>query len=293
MDYPMTTFEVWQQCLNKSAIKQKKNLYEVIERLKMLSEEKKIENTNGFWTLTSKKELAAQRVGKQKISLSKIKQTKRWIRIIESIPYVRGIFLTGTLAMKKADWGSDWDVLVVTSRNRIWIGRLFLSVVLQLLGKRRHGKNLKNRFCLNHFVVEQNLIFEERNEFSANEIAFSSPVLGKDVHKKMINLNENWIGYFKPNFEKPILFSNLSHEISKHKKTLRNGLEYFLELLWLGSGLNRLAKNLMIRKINNNPMTYLKQADIRYGDMSLVFLPEPQRDEIFDQAQEELTFSSE
>jgi hypothetical protein len=115
--------------------------------------------------------------------------------------------------MKNAKQNSDWDVLMVLAKNRIWLGRFFLAVTLQLIGKRRHGNKVKERFCLNHYIAENGLILEEHNEFSANFVSNSMPILGGVIYKKLLQMNEFWIQTIKPNYKK--------EEISeKHRNTL-------------------------------------------------------------------------
>lgn len=289
MKYSLTTFELWKQLLMQEAIKKEVTFQDLLEALESGWLKKRMISEKGRWYLKEVRTGKYQGTFSQKISVAKIKRMKRWLTFFEGLPYLRGVFVTGTLAMKNSKRESDWDVLIVLARNRIWVGRLFLTLFLEFFGKRRHGKRTKDCFCLNHFLAEQALIFEERNEFSANEVVFSIPLLGKSIHNKFIQLNEHWIQFYKPNFKKDKLESNLSHEISRHKKMIRKFLEYILELFWLGELLNKISKKIMIKKINENPKTYLKTADIRYGDMSLVFLPDPQREKIYKAAQRKLT----
>ena len=233
-------------------------------------------------------DLAERRLRTQKISIAKLKRAKRWTRFIKWIPYIRGIFVTGTLAMKKSNRESDWDILVVTKRKRIWIARLLLTFFLHIFGKRRHGKHLKDRFCLNHYITDQGLVFEERNEFAANEIVFSIALFGKKIHHKFVSLNEHWIQFFKPNFDRSKLPVVFEEERSGILTIIQKSLETILEITQIAKIINAWSKKMMIKKINNNPKTYFKSADIRYGDMSLVFLPKPQREEIFQRAKKKL-----
>ena len=209
-------------------------------------------------------------------SVEKIKKARRWARASRWVPYLRGLFLTGTLAMKRGGVGSDWDVLVVIKENRIWLGRFIITAWFSLVGKRRAKKNINNRFCLNQFVVDKKLKFKEQNEFFGNELLMAEDLMGEiKIKNAIMNKNERWLKKYKPNFRfrnnKKIKYEN------NFLKNTQKWLEKFLEFFGLAETINGIAKKIMIKKIINNPKTYSPGADIRYSDFFLVFLPKPQR----------------
>jgi predicted nucleotidyltransferase len=194
------------------------------------------------------------------------------------VPYLRGLLLTGTLAMKRGGSNSDWDVLVVLKKDRIWLGRLIFTAWLQLVGKRRHGQKIENKFCLNQFVVDKKLKFKEKNEFFSNELLMAEDLMGDvKLKNKIMEKNEKWIKRFKPNFK----FRKRKIGRDRRKflflKMIQRKLESVLEVFNLAEMINSISKKVMIHKIINNPKTYSPGADIRYSDFFLVFLPKPQR----------------
>ncbi len=277
LEFPMTTFEVWRYLID---FRHKRNSCPLDETAEILEELKKrglAENVMGFWVLPGKENLAEQRIKNQKISVTKIQRLQKWLKFARFLPYIRGIFITGALAMKRATPKSDWDVLVVVKKKRIWVGRLFITLFFQFLGKRRHDAKINNRFCLNHFLTEDGLILEENNEFSSNELVFAIPVYGKEAYQRFQQLNEHQINFIRPNYQRDTIENYFLLEENKFGESLKRKTENFLEWLKIGSGLNRLCKNLMIKKIKKNPKTYLSGSDIRYNDQALVFLPVPKR----------------
>jgi hypothetical protein len=126
-------------------------------------------------------------------------------------------------------------------------------------------------------MVEDRLEFQERNEFAANEILASQQLLGQqNIKNKLIEENKKWIKRFKPNFKFRRVQSKLI--VSRFQMFIKSFLEKFLEMILRAEFLNKVLKKIMIKKINNNPKTYIEEADIRYSDFFLVFLPHPQRD---------------
>jgi hypothetical protein len=288
-NYALTIFELWRNLFNRGGKSQNALSYrEVLEALDGELLSKILVKRNGFVTLADEEKLIDERLIRQKLSLANIRKSKSWIKIIAHIPYMRGVFLTGTLSMKNAREKSDWDIFVVLAKDRIWLGRLFLVATLQLLGKRRHGKKVSKRFCLNHYVTERGLILEEHNEFCSNFVSFSFPVFGQQLHKKYIGMNEQWIRHLKPNFDKEEVL-NQTTEIKESFAWVKIGCEKFLETTGLAKMMNSWAKKIMTEKIKNNPATYYENADIRCTDSALVFLPNPHRIEMLEKTFKKLT----
>jgi len=292
LDYQPTTFYVWKYLIFVTGNVEKVGLNKIILALTDLQKKQKIIEKNGFWqlnifgnNLTGKQEqkILKKRVKlqiqKNKISTAKLQRARKWMNVIGWLPYLRGMILMGTLALKRGGINSDWDVLVMTKKGRIWLGRLILTTWLQFLRKRRHGDRIQDRFCLNQFITDGSLQFQEHNEFASNEILFSR-CLGreKNVYNDLLRNNIKWIKKNKPNF----ILRNLNseEEIFSWQNKIKIFLENLLEMFGLASLLNKISKKIMIRKIINNPKTYTSQADIRYGDFFLIFLPYPQRDVI-------------
>ncbi len=280
LKFPLTTFEVQQQLVCRNNRNQKSSLREIRNELNKLLNNQKIINRKSFWALKGEEFLIEKRLISEKRAINKIRQAYRWSEWAKRIPYLRGFFLMGTLAMKNVEQESDWDVLVVLRKNRIWLGRLLVSGFFHLARKRRHHKKTKDRFCFNHFLTEEGLIFQERSRFSANEINFAIPLVGANVFKKMTQLNRDWIKQVKPNWAEKYLTGGLINQEVKERSNGQKILERALGIKQIDKYLDRWVKKVMINKIVNNPKTYYKNADIRYGDLALVFLPIPKRNQL-------------
>jgi len=281
LEFAPTSFELWLHYFDLEGAGKRISFLELEKILVKEKQEGKIASRNGFWFFNEFEKIAKDRIKKQKISVEKIKKVRRMALFFGCVPYLRGVFVTGTLAMKNSQKASDWDVLVVTKEERIWLGRLFFSLFLEILKKRRKKGKIKDRFCLNHFLTLDNLELEEKSEFSANEVSFSFPLFGDDVFQKFLVANEGWIKKKKPNFSANFIPSPFfRHSFLDKSKIIGRSIECLFEFLGLGKFLNKKLKNPMTQKILNNPKTYLDGADIRFGDSCLVFLPEPHRKKV-------------
>lgn len=283
IDYPPTSFEIWRNLLGEGKI----DFFSVVKELEKMKKNQQIFSQKSFWFLKNKENLVVKRNRNQKITVGKIKRMVFWSKLIGRLPFIRGIFVRGALALGMAEKNSDWDVLIVTKKKRIWLARFFLIVFLEIFQKRRKGRGekvlVKDRFCLNHFLSEEGLILEKQNQFIAHEESFSFPLMGADMHKKFLNLNRFWLEKKRGNFEVESVDSFWMKK-SLEKCWLKEKIELLLERVGLAEFLNQVLKKWMLWLIENNPKTNWPGADIRYSDQALVFIPNPWRDGLEEKA---------
>lgn len=290
MRYPLTLFELWRNLIQVNTDREKFSFAEIKAALQEEQMRSLVKHRDGVFFLKGDGDLVQERSFAHKLSISKMRRLKRYVKFFNLVPFVRGVFLTGTLSMKNAKTGSDWDILMVLSKGRIWLGRLFVMTFLQIIGKRRHGDKVKERFCLNHYIAENGLILEEYNEFSANFVSTAMPLVGDSIYRRFLQMNEFWIQGIKPNYLKEEVIESGIVELKREGFTvkLQKIQEFILEKTGLAKLLNNFAKKVMIQKIESNPKTKWENADIRYSDTTLVFLPKPHRITIMQKAKERL-----
>ena len=202
LDYPLTAFEVWKYL---SADGENENQTELITLGQVTREldgkelKEKIESLHGFYFLRGKGELVITRLEKNKISEQKFKIIKRVVFWLRFVPYIRLIAVTGTVAMKNGGKKSDLDLLIVLKHGRIFLGRTLVTGLVHLMGKRRYGKKIANRICLNCFLTERSLVSRLQDVFSASEYFFAVPIFGQKYFTEFQKEND-WITKFKTNF---------------------------------------------------------------------------------------------
>lgn len=286
LEYAPTTFEIWRHWMGAEKI----SLELLIKSLEKIKGEKILFCKNGFWFLPGKEFLVKKRSRGKKISAGKLKKMVFWVKILRGLPFLRGVFVRGAVALGLAERNSDWDVLIVAKKGRIWLVRFLLIGFLGIFRKRRSGRGkncpTQDRFCLNHFLTEEGLILEKQNQFIAHEEGFSFPLLGGNGHKKFLNLNLFWLKKKRANFTVEEVDSFWFRAEKEKPVWLKKGGEWFLEKTGLASGLNELLKLWMTRLIKNNPKTFWPQADIRFSDQALIFIPDPWRDGLEKKAKE-------
>ena len=93
--------------------------------------------------------------------LALFERAKKYMRCVAWIPGLRMVAVCNSLSMYASDPDSDIDLFVVTDPRRMWLSRVMMTVVFQLLGVRRHSKHVAGRFCLSFFATTDSLDFQK------------------------------------------------------------------------------------------------------------------------------------
>ena len=118
---------------------------------------------------------------------------KRQAKLISRFPFIRAVMASGSLSKGYMDENSDLDFFVVTAPNRLWIARALIA-----LYKRIFLFNSHKKFCVNYFVDTLHLEIEEKNIFTATELATLIPLYNHQYYQQMLASNR-WLREFLPN----------------------------------------------------------------------------------------------
>ncbi|NVN89178.1 MAG: hypothetical protein HXX11_01130 [Desulfuromonadales bacterium] len=149
---------------------------------------------NGYYYIKPHMNHAVERFNRGKISHDRWKVAKRVSTIIKHFPFVRGIFITGSLGKNSSDVNSDIDYLIICKEKRLWIARTFLRLFVRIL---YNGNKL---MCINYFLAENNLSIEDRNMFTATELALIKVMYNTENLNQLIQSNP-WIEEYFPNYQ--------------------------------------------------------------------------------------------
>ncbi|MDP3988559.1 MAG: hypothetical protein Q8P80_05460 [Candidatus Levybacteria bacterium] len=196
-DYPLTKEEIWQFLISDKGL----TLRETSTALNNGST--MIVKKSGFYCFSGRTEIINKRLERGKESNNKIHLAEKIIFKLSVIPTVQLIGISGALAMKNSHKNDDIDLFVIAKKNTLWTTRLFLLLLLQIMGyrRKRNEKNVTDKFCLNMLMDESNLGLqkERQNLYTAHEVVQMMPLFERNsAHQKFIRANR-WVEKFLPN----------------------------------------------------------------------------------------------
>ncbi|HOW60897.1 MAG TPA: hypothetical protein P5548_04335 [Candidatus Moranbacteria bacterium] len=289
LDYPLTPFEIWKNLIrtdnyNVSENSDETTLAEVIKQLESENLRKYVESKNGFYFLKGRNYLVKKRIENNKISVGKIKKLLRIAKWMRLIPFIKMIGMTGALSMKNANAKSDLDVFVVFKKGKIWTGRTLATIFLQAIGKRRHGKKIADRVCLNFFVTDESLEITTKDLFSASEYMFLFPLYGWETYQRF-QIKNKWIKSMKPSYSLCEVPPLKTLGDPSFLKAIRTAGEFILSPAWIERWLAKIEK----KRIMQNPKTHQPGSMVYADDNALIFLPEPHGPKVFEQFKQKIS----
>ncbi len=189
---PLSAFEIYKY-LHKQNNKNP-SFKNMLTELKKLKNAKIIKEEKGFYFLSSSenKNHFAKRITNEKISIQKWKKAKKIIYFMQFLPFIKSISIAGSLSMNNTLKKSDIDFFILTKEGRIWTARTLSMILTQMLGQRRHHKQINNKICLNYFISENSLP-QIQNIASANIFLRTIPIFGKKIYDNFYKKNNFWI----------------------------------------------------------------------------------------------------
>ena len=182
-DYPLTAGEIHRYCGVKVPFT---TLYAEIEDFGLLR------RCGDFYTLPGRESLVDVRAHREERSFTLWPQALHYGRAIASLPFVRMIAVTGSLAVNNVEDRADIDYFIVTEPGRLWTCRALALALGRLAAVK--GFNL----CPNYIVTTRALEFQDRNLYVAHELAQMVPLSGLNIYAEIRRLN-GWVAGFLPN----------------------------------------------------------------------------------------------
>lgn len=218
--HPLKPEEIFSFLPRNSIAKQ-----EVTDFLKKAAESKTapFAEKDGYYYIKPAEENVSRRIEKENYSLKMWKRAALVTHLIKRFPFVRAVFVTGSLSKNSSDPTSDLDFMLITAKNRLWISRTLL-----MLFKKIFFLNSYKFFCINYFITEDNLVITERNIFTATEIATIKATYNTELLNEFIRQN-NWVKEYFPNYVlcDPMLHSS-GCKANNRKSKFQRSIEFFI-----------------------------------------------------------------
>ena len=270
LDRPLTSFEIFKYCISKEKI----SLNQILNSLENSPELKeRIDQENGFYFLKNRKEIIQERIERQKIADRKWKKAKRIVRLLQVIPFIKLVAISGSLAMNNPKKESDIDLLIITQSRRIWTCRGLITLFIYIIGKKRHGEITRDRICLNHYLTDSSLKINYKSLYNAQTYAHLVPILEikKEVYINFQKAN-NWIKEYLIHYpQKEKGYSNVI-KLNSLLSLARRTREFFLNGK-IGDKLELIFKKFQEKRIKKDPLTHQSGGRVVFDDNQLEFHP--------------------
>lgn len=274
-DYPLTSFEIWMYLVSSNRNQFKISVGDVVESLfKSETLGAKISQRDGFYFLFGRADIVDLRLKRKKLADQKWKKARKIFRLLEVVPFMKAIFVSGSLAMENSKDDSDIDVIVVAKKSRIWTVRTLLTLLTFALGVRRHGGKTKDRICLNHYITDASLEIPFVSLYNAESYVHLVNVYRDDNKVFRAFQKENmWIRKFVCNFDISQLGSTRSMRRSSVLRIFRQIIEFFLAGR-SGDLFEKLFESLESRHIKNDPLYQKAGGRVTIDENQLEFHPD-------------------
>jgi hypothetical protein len=189
---------------------------EIQASLKKLLKLKKINKSGNLYFLPGRIYITTLRHRRKHTSSQKWIISKQASCLIQKIPFVEGLFITGSLSLNNADKLDDIDFMIITKPNTLWITRILVVLLLKQKNLRRspglpeHSSTLvSNKICdnlyldLNHLNIPSTQppgsLGKSRLFYLAHEILQAKPVFDRGgVHQRFLLAN-SWVQKYLSN----------------------------------------------------------------------------------------------
>lgn len=201
-----------------------------------------VSSLEDFYFLEGREALVALRRRREAVSRPALRAALHYGRMLGSLPFIRMVALTGSLAVRNSDWNGDLDYMLVTADGRLWTARGFAVLFSHLTA--RAGYTL----CPNLIVSESALKWPDEDIYSAREICQMIPITGMDIYERLRRMND-WTDRFLPN-------ASCMPELGGPQTAGASTLQEIAELPLrgtLGSRLERWEMDRKIRRLTRQP----------------------------------------
>ena len=265
---PLTLFECWQYLFNVFSLKSGASIIEIED---ILRKHPKVANFRGFYFLKGHRELVDRRRREHNFSQVKWKRARRVIRLLSYVPFVRMVAVCNTVAFNTATRGSDIDFLILVQNGKMWTTRFAVTLLVSLLGLRRHHHKIADRICLSFYLADNCLDLRKvalRKEDGAINDPYLvywaskvSPVYDEGRGEIFFSQND-WIRKYFPRY---IPYSGVGRRVIQNnfpKKIWKKSIEWLLRSTFGNLG-EDILKKLQLAKMSHNTKSVAREPNTK------------------------------
>jgi hypothetical protein len=258
--YPLTAYETWQY------LPEKTDFLTCKKTLDSLVKENKISEKESFYFLKNKENLINYRNKRYHFANRKIKIARRTIKLFSYIPWLKFVALSNLIGRHNMRDGSDIDLFIITSKNRLWLSRFFCAGLMKLLNKRPNKKTKRDKICLSFYIDEANLNIEDLSLKNKDDYYFYYwlvglyPLYDKNAYHYFLINNNQWLKKYLPNID--LFLINQVYAPKVKDKKSGNKIFNFLEKIMANLQIKIMPKNLK-EKANIDSKVVIKEGILK------------------------------
>ena len=201
LDYPLTASEVWRFLYRPERAATQE---EVSAALAGLVTAGKVGESGEFYFLKGRDAIVATRAERKELSKKKWRRARSAAEFLRLVPFVRGVFVCNSVAIDNGKKESDVDLIIVVKPGRMFLSRLAVTAIVQLLGYRRSGTKIADRVCLSFYVTDDALDFaslrlQPEDPSLAFWVATFVPLIDRDATFQKVRDSNPWVLEYFPN----------------------------------------------------------------------------------------------
>ena len=235
--------------------------------LERLVEKGVLSEQDGYYFFAERRGLVEKRNENIALVEQKLKVAKRAVQKIYWLPFVQAVFLCNTVAFGWPKDSSDVDFFIVVRRGRIWMTRIFVTLMLSLFGLRRNKKQAADKVCLSFYITDESFDLEhiqitKPDVYLVYWIQSLLPLYDPDDVLKKINEHNLWVYEYVHDFSRSQALPRYSAE--EHVFPL--WLKRMFEAVWKGSYgdmIEKQARMIQKNKMKSNAESVQNENDTR------------------------------
>ncbi|MEI7498612.1 MAG: hypothetical protein WCK11_05040 [Candidatus Falkowbacteria bacterium] len=141
----------------------------------------RLERGLSFYYLPGRGELVAIRQERYTITAQKFKRALKAVRLFRWLPWLQGVAMANLIGSHNLRAESDIDLVLITAPKRLWLSRLLIGGVTQVLGWRPRPGYEQDSICLSFWLSNdqldvQSVVMGERDYYFRYWLAGLTPV---------------------------------------------------------------------------------------------------------------------
>ncbi len=274
--YPLTLLEVY-KWLFKPEVDY--SFLEISKTLNGLVEKGVLEKKFGFYFFVGKSDEIETRLDRYYLSEKKFGIAQKIISKIKYLPYLRGVIICNNVGYNNAQPQSDIDFFIITQTKRIWSARFLVTILVSMMMRRRHAKEIANRACLSFYLSESHLNLSDiaikpLDIYLIYWLATLAPVFGQEIYLNLFDQN-NWQRDFLPNFYPARMSDRRSQGKRLSGKVFQQN--------FLGNIFENLSRNIQRQKMKGHINHEHLETEVVVNDSMLKFHENDRRRQYFNE----------